>query len=87
MVDSRGTIMQSLVRQRKRCWIDARRLLSALQGYDLIDLRANGRQGVSFSVSALRAAMTCWPFTPEHAVPTLAFSATIKDMKALLHNA
>jgi hypothetical protein len=50
--------MQSPVRQRKRSWIDARRLLSALQGYGLIDLRANGRQGASFPVSALRAAMT-----------------------------
>ena len=59
-------------------------------GYDLIDLRAKADARFLSSVTDRRAATTCWRFWargPLSAVPPLPFSATIKDMKALLHNA
>jgi hypothetical protein len=55
-------------------------------GYDLIDLRAEGRRKVFvFRDRPTRRANVLAFYGA--AVPPLAFSATIKDMKALLHNA
>ena len=57
-------------------------------GYALIDLRAQGRR----KVFVFRDLPTRRDDVPDFygqgaAVPPLAFSATIKDIKALLHNA
>jgi hypothetical protein len=53
-------------------------------GYDLIDLRAEGRR----KVFVFRDRPSVLAFYGDGvAVPPLAFSSTIKDMKALLHNA
>jgi hypothetical protein len=57
-------------------------------GYDLIDLRAEGRRKVFvFRDRPTRRADVLAFYGQGAAVPPLAFSATIKDMKALLHNA
>ena len=57
-------------------------------GYDLIDLRAEGRRKVFvFRDRPTRRHDVISFYGHGGAVPPLAFSATIKDMKALLHNA
>jgi hypothetical protein len=57
-------------------------------GYDLIGLRAEGRRKVFlFRDRASRRHDVLAFYGQAAAVPPLAFSATIKDMKALLHNA
>ena len=57
-------------------------------GYDLIDLRAEGRRKVFVFRDRLTRRDDVLAFYGQGAVvPPLAFSATIKDMKALLHNA
>lgn len=57
-------------------------------GYDLIDLRAEGRRKVFvFRDRASRRNDVLAFHGQDVAVPPLAFSTTIKDMKALLHNA
>jgi len=53
-------------------------------GYDPIDLRAEGRRKVY--CPARRDDVLAF-YGDRAAVPPLAFSAIIKDMKALLHNA
>ena len=57
-------------------------------GYHLIDLRPEGRRKVFvFSDRPSRRDDVLAFYADGAAVPPLAFSATIKDMKALLHNA
>lgn len=57
-------------------------------GYDLIDLRAEGRRKVFvFRDRPMRRDDVLAFYGQGAAVPPPAFSATIKDMKALLHNA
>ena len=57
-------------------------------GYDLIDLRAEGRRKVFvFRDRPTRRDDVLAFYGQGAVVPPLAFSATIKDMKALLHNA
>jgi Domain of unknown function (DUF5659) len=57
-------------------------------GYDLINLRAEGRRKVFvFRDRPTRRDDVIAFYGHGGAVPPLAFSATIKDMKALLHNA
>jgi hypothetical protein len=57
-------------------------------GYELIDLRAEGRRKVFvFRDRPTRHEDVLAFFRDNAAVPPLAFSSTIKDMKALLHNA
>ena len=57
-------------------------------GYDLIDLRAEGRRKVFvFRDRPTRRKDGMAFYGDGAAVPPLAFSSTIKDMKALLHNA
>jgi Domain of unknown function (DUF5659) len=57
-------------------------------GYELIDLRAEGpRKIFVFRDRATRAEDVMAFYGNGVAVPPLAFSSTIKDMKALLHNA
>ena len=57
-------------------------------GYELIDLRAQGRRKVFVFRDRLTRRDDVLAFYSERAsVPPLAFSSTIKDMKALLHNA
>jgi len=57
-------------------------------GYELIDLRAEGRRKVFvFRDRPMRHEDVLAFFRDNAAVPPLAFSSTIKDMKALLHNA
>ena len=57
-------------------------------GYDLIDLRAEGRRKVFvFRDCPARRDDVLAFYGDRVAVPPLAFSAIIKDMKALLHNA
>jgi Domain of unknown function (DUF5659) len=57
-------------------------------GYELIDLRAEGpRKIFVFRDRATRAEDVMAFYGNRVAVPPLAFSSTIKDMKALLHNA
>jgi hypothetical protein len=57
-------------------------------GYELIDLRAEGpRKIFVFRDRATRAKDVMAFYGNGVAVPPLAFSSTIKDMKALLHNA
>lgn len=57
-------------------------------GYDLLDLRAEGRRKVFvFRDCASRRDDVLAFYGQRVMVPPLAFSATIKDMKALLHNA
>jgi Domain of unknown function (DUF5659) len=57
-------------------------------GYELIDLRAEGRRKVFvFRDRQTRGADILAFYRDGTAVPPLAFSSTIKDMKALLHNA
>ena len=57
-------------------------------GYDLIDLRAEGRRKVFvFRDRPTRRDDVLAFYGQGAAVPPLAFSSTIKDMKALLHNA
>ena len=57
-------------------------------GYDLIDLRAEGRRKVFvFSDRPTRRNDVLAFYGQGAAAPPLAFSTTIKDMKALLHNA
>jgi len=57
-------------------------------GYDLLDLRAEGRRKVFvFRDRPTRRDDVYAFYGDDTAVPPLAFSSTIKDMKALLHNA
>lgn len=57
-------------------------------GYDLIDLRPEGpRKVFVFRDRPARRDDVLAFYRDGAAVPPLAFSATIKDMKALLHNA
>jgi len=57
-------------------------------GYKLLDLRAEGRGKVFvFRDRSTRRKDVMAFYGDEAAVPPLAFSSTIKDMKALLHNA
>jgi hypothetical protein len=57
-------------------------------GYDLLDLRAEGRRKVFVFRDRETRRDDVLAFYGQGAmVPPLAFSATIKDMKALLHNA
>jgi hypothetical protein len=57
-------------------------------GYKLIDLRAEGRRKVFVFRDHPRRRDDVLAFYRDGtAVPPLAFSSTIKDMKALLHNA
>jgi hypothetical protein len=57
-------------------------------GYDLIDLRAEGRRKVFvFRDRQTRRDDVLAFYGQGGAIPPLTFSATIKDMKALLHNA
>jgi hypothetical protein len=57
-------------------------------GYELIDLRAEGRRKVFvFRDRPTRRKDVMAFYGDGTLVPPLAFSSTIKDMKALLHNA
>jgi hypothetical protein len=57
-------------------------------GYDLLDLRAEGRRKVFVFRDRKTRREDVLAFYGQGAmVAPLAFSATIKDMKALLHNA
>lgn len=57
-------------------------------GYDLIDLRTEGRRKVFVFRDRLTRRDDVLAYYGDAAVvPPLAFSATIKDMKALLYNA
>ena len=57
-------------------------------GYALLELRAEGRRKVFvFEDRPGREADILSFFGDQTTVPPLAFSSTIKDMKALLHNA
>jgi hypothetical protein len=57
-------------------------------GYELLDLRAEGRRKVFvFQDRATRRNDVMAFYGDATSVRPLAFSATIKDMKALLHNA
>jgi hypothetical protein len=57
-------------------------------GYDLINLRDEGRRKVFVFRDRYTRRDDVMAFYGERAVvPPLAFSSTIKDMKALLHNA
>jgi hypothetical protein len=56
-------------------------------GYELIDLRAEGRRKVFvFRDRTMRRDDVLAFYGDAAAVPPLAFSSTIKDMKALLYN-
>jgi Domain of unknown function (DUF5659) len=60
-----------------RCW-----------GYELVDLRAEGRRKVFVFRDRMTHRDDVLAFYGDGATVTpLAFSSTIKDMKALLHNA
>jgi hypothetical protein len=57
-------------------------------GYDLVALRAEGRRKVFvFRDRVTRRDDVLAFYGADATVPALPFSATIKDMKALLHNA
>jgi hypothetical protein len=57
-------------------------------GYELIDLRAEGRRKVFvFRDRPTRRGDIIAFYGDEAVVPPLAFSSTIKDMKSLLYNA
>ena len=57
-------------------------------GYDLIGLRADGQRKVFvFGDRPTRRDDVLAFYADGAAVPPLAFSSTIKDMKSLLHNA
>lgn len=57
-------------------------------GYELLDLRSEGRRRVFvFRDRKARRADVMAFYGDQTTVPPLAFSSTIKDMKALLHNA
>jgi hypothetical protein len=57
-------------------------------GYELLDLRDEGRRKVFVFRDRSTRRDNVMAFYGERAVvPPLAFSSTIKDMKALLHNA
>ena len=57
-------------------------------GYELVDLRAEGRRKVFvFRDRPSRREDVLSFYGDRVTVPPLAFSTTIKDMKALLHNA
>jgi hypothetical protein len=57
-------------------------------GYELVDLRPEGpRKVFVFADGPMRRADVMAFYGDGAAVPPLAFSSTIKDMKALLHNA
>ncbi len=57
-------------------------------GYELVDLRAEGRRKVFVFRDRPSRREDVFSFYGDGAtVPPLAFSTTIKDMKALLHNA
>jgi len=57
-------------------------------GYELLDLRPEGRRKVFVFRDRPRRRADVLAFYSQGAlVPPLTFSATIKDMKALLHNA
>ena len=57
-------------------------------GYDLVDLRSEGRNRVFiFKDRPERRGDVLAFYGSEASVRPLAFAATIKDMKALLHNA
>jgi hypothetical protein len=56
-------------------------------GYDLTDLRAEGRRKVFIFRDRPTRRDDVLAFYKGAMVPPLAFSTTIKDMKALLHNA
>ena len=56
-------------------------------GYELLDLRTEGSRKVFvFGDRPTRSADVLAFYRNGAAVPPLAFAATIKDMKALLHN-
>jgi hypothetical protein len=56
-------------------------------GYELLDLRAEGRRKVFvFGDRATRKGDVMAFYGDATSVRTLAFAATIKDMKGLLHN-
>ena len=57
-------------------------------GYELIDLRTDGRRKIFvFRDRPMRHDDVLAFYGDGAAVPPLSFSSTIKDMKALLHNA
>jgi hypothetical protein len=57
-------------------------------GYDLVGLRAEGQRKIFvFRDRALRREDVLAFYNNDAVVPPSAFSSTIKDMKALLHNA
>lgn len=57
-------------------------------GYELLDLRAEGRRKVFVFLDRPSRRDDVLSFYGDGAmVPPLAFSTTVKDMKALLHNA
>jgi hypothetical protein len=57
-------------------------------GYELLDLRPEGRRRVFVFRDRMARRDDVMAFYGDGvAVPPLAFSSTIKDMKALLHNA
>ena len=57
-------------------------------GYQLRDLRSEGRRKVFVFDDSSRRESDVFAFYSDHVtVPPLAFSSTIKQMKALLHNA
>lgn len=58
------------------------------QGYELLDLRPEGRRRVFvFRDRKARRDDVMAFYGDQTTIPPLAFSSTIKDMKALLHNA
>ena len=57
-------------------------------GYELLDLRPEGRRKVFVFADRTTRRVDVMAFYGDGTVvPPLAFSSTIKDMKALLHNA
>ncbi len=57
-------------------------------GYELLDLGADGRRRVFRFRDTAHRRCDVMAFYSDHAtVPPLAYSSTIKEMKALLHNA
>lgn len=56
-------------------------------GYELLDLRAEGRRKIFvFRDRSARREEVLSFYGDKAMIPPLAFSTTIKDMKALLHN-
>ena len=85
------TIVRALGGRQVWGWLNPRllsRLLSALQRYNLIDLRAEAQRKVFvFRDRPSRRDDVLAFYGDAAVVPPLAFSSTIKDMKAVLHNA